>query len=315
MKTIYWLGLIIVVLVTIFLAPNTYYLYILGTIAITTLVGVGLNILTGLSGQVSIGHAGFFAIGAYTGSLLMTKLQGNFWLATVIAVIVAAGTGIALAAPALRVKGPYLAMVTVAFGIIIERVLIEWVDLTGGFGGILNIPKPRLLNLQPALRDAVLLAWIAAILALMSFAALKSNAWGRAWQAVRDDEIAATAIGLNVLRIRLMAFAISAAFTALGGVFFASIVGFISPDSFTFHRSILFLLVVILGGLGTVAGSVVGAIALVVLPELLNDFAEYQLLVFGILLLITLWLTPEGLMSFFLRRLVLLSLFFPQKSL
>lgn len=302
MRYFYWFGLIAVVLAAIFFAPNTYYLYTIGTIAITTLVGVGLNVLTGLSGQVSIGHAGFFAIGAYTASLTMTELQWNFWLAAGIAVVTATGVGIAVAAPALQVTGPYLATITVAFGIIIERILIEWVDLTGGFGGIFNIPKPTLLNLQPALRDVVLLAWIAAILALMAFAALKGHAWGRAWQAVRDDEIAAGAIGLNVLKIRLMAFAVSAAFTGLGGVFFASIVGFISPDSFTFHRSILFLLVVILGGLGTIAGSLVGAIALVLLPELLHDFAEYQLLVFGILLLLTLWLTPEGIVSFFVRR-------------
>ncbi|MGL5940968.1 MAG: ATP-binding cassette domain-containing protein [Waterburya sp.] len=303
MRYLYWLGLIIVVFLTILIAPNTYYLYIIGTIAITTLVGVGLNILTGLSGQVSIGHAGFFAIGAYAGSLLMTKLHWNFWLATLIALIMAAIAGIILAAPALRVQGPYLAMVTIAFGIIIDRVLVEWVDLTGGFGGIFNIPKPRLLGLQPALKDVVFIAWIAAILALMAFAALKNHPWGRAWQAVRDDEIASTAVGLNVLSTRLIAFAVSAAFTGLGGVFFASIVGFISPDSFTFQRSILFLLVVILGGLGTVAGSVVGAIALVILPELINDFAEYQLLVFGILLLLTLWLTPEGVVSFLLKRL------------
>ena len=288
----------------VFLAPNTYYLYILGTIAITTLVGVGLNVLTGLSGQVSIGHAAFFAIGAYTSSLLMTKLQWSFWPAMVVAVILVSITGIILAAPALRVTGPYLAMVTVAFGIIIERISIEWVGLTGGFGGVVSIPKPKLLDLQPALRDVVLLAWIAAILALISFAMIKNNHWGRAWQAVRDDEIAATAVGLDILKIRIVAFAVSAAFTGLGGVFFASVVGFISPSSFTFHRSILFLLVAIIGGLGTVAGSVVGAIALTLLPELLSNFAEYQLLVFGILLLLTLWLTPEGIVSFFNKGLL-----------
>jgi branched-chain amino acid transport system ATP-binding protein len=297
-----WLGLIILVLLAIFLAQNTYYLHVLGTIAVTVLVGVGLNILTGLSGQVSLGHAAFFAIGAYTSSLLMTKLQWNFWLATVMAVVISAVTGLVLAAPALRVSGPYLAMVTVAFGIIVEQILVEWVDLTGGFGGIFNIPQPTLFNLQPAMRNVVLLAWIAAILALISFAALKNHNWGRAWQAARDDQIAATALGLDILSIRLIAFAISAAFTGLGGVFFASIIGFISPGSFTFQRSILFLLVVILGGLGTVAGSVVGAIALVILPELINNFAEYQLLVFGILLLVTLWLTPEGVASFFVKR-------------
>ena len=301
MRYLYWLGAIAIIS-AILLASNTYYLYVLGTVAVYTLVGVGLNILTGLSGQVSIGHAGFFAIGAYTGSLLMTKLQWNFWLAAIVATLMAAGTGIVLAAPALRVTGPYLAMVTVAFGIIIERILIEWVSLTGGFGGIFNIPKPSLLGLQPALRDVVLLAWLSAIAALVCFATVKERAWGRAWQAVRDDEIAATTVGLNSQRIRLMAFAVSAAFTGLGGVYFASIVGFISPGSFTFHRSILFLLAVILGGLGTVAGSLVGAIVLVVLPELLGNFAEYQLLFFGILLLLTLWLTPEGVVSFVIKR-------------
>jgi branched-chain amino acid transport system ATP-binding protein len=303
--THFWpsLGVIILVFLAIFLAQNTYYLHILGAIATTVLVGVGLNILTGLSGQVSIGHAGFFAIGAYTSSLLMTKLQWDFWLATVMAVVISAVMGLVLAAPALRVSGPYLAMVTVAFGIIIEQILIEWVDLTGGFGGIFNIPQPRLFHFPPTMRNVVLLAWIAAILALISFAALKNHHWGRAWQAVRDDEIAATAVGLDVLRVRLIAFVISAAFTGLGGVFWASIVGFISPGSFTLQRSILFLLVVILGGLGTAAGSVVGAITLVILPELVNNFAEYQLLVFGILLLLTLWLTPEGVISFFIKRL------------
>jgi ABC-type branched-subunit amino acid transport system ATPase component/ABC-type branched-subunit amino acid transport system permease subunit len=302
MFTLRWFGFFIVALIAIALAPNTYYLYLLGMIAITTLVGVGLNILVGLSGQVSIGHAGFFAIGAYTGSLLMTKLHWNFWLAMVIATIAATGTGLALAAPAFRVKGPQLAMVTIAFGIIVERILVEWVSLTGGFGGIFNIPEPTVLGLQPALREVVLLAWVGTILAVLSLMSLKKSAWGRAFQAVRDDEIAATATGLDILKVRLMAFAVSAAFTGVAGVFFAAIVGFISPDSFTFHRSILFLLVVILGGLGTVAGAVIGAIMLVILPEMLNNFAEYQLLVFGILLLLTLWFTPEGIVSFFLHR-------------
>ena len=283
------------------LAPNTYYLFMLGLVAITTLVGVGLNILVGLSGQVSIGHAGFFAIGAYTGSLLMAQSGWNFWLALVVAIVTTAGTGAALAAPALRVTGPYLAMVTIAFGIIVERVLIEWVGLTGGFGGITNIPKPSLFGLQPALRDVVLIAIAITALAIVAFALLKQHPWGRAFQAVRDDDIAATSLGLNTLYVRVVAFAVSAAFTGLGGVFFSAIVGFVSPDSFTFHRSILFLLVVILGGLGTAEGALVGAIALVILPEFFQDFADYQLLFFGILLLTTLWLAPNGVMSLYER--------------
>ncbi|MEB3212877.1 MAG: ATP-binding cassette domain-containing protein [Leptolyngbyaceae bacterium] len=279
------------------MAPNTYYLLILGMVAITTLVGVGLNILVGLSGQVSIGHAGFFAIGAYTGSLLMTKADWNFWAALVMALIATAGTGAALAAPALRVTGPYLAMVTIAFGIIVERVLIEWVGLTGGFGGISSIPKPALFGLEPALRDVVMISMLAAFLAMLSFALLKQHPWGRAFQAVRDDEVAASALGLNTLFIRIMAFTLSAGFTGIAGVFFSSTIGFVSPDSFTFHRSILFLLIVILGGLGTAEGALIGAIALGILPEFFQDFAQYQLLFFGLLLLGVLWLAPNGVTS------------------
>lgn len=281
------------------MAPNTYYLFILGMIGVTTLVSVGLNILAGLSGQISVGHAGFFAIGAYTGSLLMLKAQWHFGLALGMAALVTAGTGIALAAPALRVSGPYLAMVTIAFGIIVERILIEWVGLTGGFGGLTGIPKPGLLGIQADLRGTVLLSIALAFLAVLSFAALKRHSWGRAFQAVRDDEIAAAAMGLNSLYVRVMAFGVSAALTGIAGVFFAAIVNFVSPDSFTFQRSILFLLAVILGGLGLAEGAFVGAIFLVILPEFLHDFVDYQLIVFGALLLLTLRLAPEGVVSLF----------------
>ncbi len=282
-------------------APNTYYLFVLGMVAVTTIVSVGLNILAGLSGQISIGHAGFFAIGAYVGSLLLLKAQWQFGLALAMAAIASAGTGLALAGPALQVSGPYLAMVTIAFGIIVERVLIEWVSLTGGFGGLSGIPKPAFLGLQPALRESVLLAIVLAFLSVVSFALLKRHAWGKAFQAVRDDAIAAAAVGLNPLYVKVVAFALSAALTGIAGVFFAVIVGFVSPDSFTFHRSILFLLAVILGGLGTAEGAFIGALILVILPEFLHDFADYQLLVFGSLLLLTLRLAPDGVMSLFHR--------------
>lgn len=296
-RLVFGLGLLAIAIIATLLAPNTYYLFLLGMIAITTIVGVGLNILVGLSGQISIGHAGFFAIGAYAGVIAMTGAGWNFWFALGAGAISAAVTGAALAAPALRVTGPYLAMITIAFGIIVERVLIEWVGLTGGFGGISNIPKPTLFGLQPAMRDVVLVVILIAFGSLLFFAGLKQHVWGKAFQAVRDDEIAATAVGLNTLVVRVVAFALSAGFTGLAGVFFAAAVGFISPDSFTFHRSILFLLVAIVGGLGSVEGALIGAVVLVLLPEFLHDFAEYQLLVFGGLLLLTLWLAPNGVMS------------------
>ena len=296
MKLRGWIGIgvLLVAISATLLAPNTYYLYTLGMIAITTMVAVGLNILVGLSGQISIGHAGFFAIGAYAASLLMLKVDWSFPAAAGVGILATAGMGAALGAPALRVTGPYLAMVTIAFGIIVERVLIEWVGLTGGFGGLSNIPKPVLFGLQPALKDVVLIAVVLAFVAILSFDQLKQHPWGKAFQAVRDNETAAISLGLNPLTVRVMAFTVSAAFTGLGGAFFASTIGFVSPDSFTRHRSILFLLVVILGGIGTAEGAFVGAIVLVLLPELIKDFADYQLLVFGLLLLLTLWLAPEG---------------------
>ena len=291
------LGLLVAAIAATLLVPNTYYLYTIGMMAITTMVAVGLNILVGLSGQVSIGHAGFFAIGAYVASLLMLNLNWSFPLAAGAGAVATIGMGAALAAPALRVTGPYLAMVTIAFGIIVERVLIEWVGLTGGFGGIGSIPKPVLFGLQPALKDVVLIAVVVAFVCLWSFAQLMQHPWGKTFQAVRDDETAALSLGLNPLMVKVMAFAVSAAFTGLAGAFFASTLGFISPDSFTFHRSILFLLAIILGGIGTVEGALVGAVVLVLLPELIKDFATYQLLVFGVLLLLTLWLAPGGLTS------------------
>ncbi|NJN01553.1 MAG: ATP-binding cassette domain-containing protein [Leptolyngbyaceae cyanobacterium RM1_1_2] len=289
-------GLMVGAIAAASLAPNTYYLFNLGLIAVTTLVGVGLNILVGLSGQVSIGHAGFLAIGAYVSSLLMLKADWNFWPALGLATLAASLAGAALAAPTQRVKGPYLAMVTIAFGIIVEQVLIEWVPLTGGFGGLSGIPQPA-----PTLRGTVIIVSVLAILAVVGFGYLKRCAWGQAFLAVRDDAIAAAALGLHPAKIRVVAFGLSAGLTGLAGGFFAAVIGFVSPDSFTFQRSILFLLVVILGGLGAAEGPLVGAIVLVLLPELLNDFAEYQLLFFGTLLLLTLWLVPNGVMSFLTR--------------
>ncbi|NEQ32786.1 MAG: ATP-binding cassette domain-containing protein, partial [Leptolyngbya sp. SIO4C5] len=295
------LGLLIAAIAAVSLAPNTYYLFNLGMIAVMALVGVGLNILVGLSGQISIGHAGFLAIGAYTSSLLMLRADWNFWPALGAATLAAAIAGTLLSAPTQRVKGPYLAMITIAFGIIVEQVLIEWVPLTGGFGGLSGIPKPGLPGLAPTLRSTVMIAAVVAILAIAGFRCLKSHPWGQAFQAVRDDEVAAAALGLDPVKIRVVAFALSAALTGLAGGFFGPVVGFVSPDSFTFHRSILFLLAVILGGLGAAEGPLIGAVVLVLLPELLSDFAEYQLLFFGALLLLTLWLVPSGIMSFLQR--------------
>jgi ABC-type branched-subunit amino acid transport system permease subunit len=240
---------------------NTYYLYLACSALLLTIVTAGLNVLAGLTGQISLGHAGFYALGAYGAALGATRLGWTSWLAASAGVIVAAGVGAVVAAAALRVSGPYLAMVTIAFGIIVESVLVEWVSVTGGPGGIFNIPK------LPLGRYYWVIAASAAV-ALWLAANLRRSAWGRAFLAVKGSEVAAESLGLSAYYVRIVAFTVSAAFTGAAGALFSGLNGYISPDSFTLQTSILFLLALLFGGMGSVAGPVVGSLALTVLPEL-----------------------------------------------
>ncbi|MEW6643968.1 MAG: branched-chain amino acid ABC transporter ATP-binding protein/permease [Pseudomonadota bacterium] len=276
---------------------------VLSLVALTTIVGVGLNILLGLGGQISLGHVGFYAIGAYAVAVL--TLHGvNFWLALIAATLLAGALGGLLALPALRVKGPYLAMVTIAFAFIVQHGIIEWKDLTGGQNGLMGLPSPSLGGVMLGERGIALLAVVLAGAALAVFARIAGGSWGKAMVAVRDSEVAARSLGLNPVIIRTVAFALSAAFTGLAGGLFAPLMMFIAPDSFPFSQSILFLLAVMVGGAGWVFGPLVGAIVTVMLPELLSSLAEYRLLMFGALLLAVLWLAPEGLIGSLARLVV-----------
>jgi ABC-type branched-subunit amino acid transport system ATPase component/ABC-type branched-subunit amino acid transport system permease subunit len=284
---------------------NSYYVFILGTVALTAIVGIGLNVLLGLTGQVSFGHVGFYAIGAYAVAILTTH-KVSFWLALPAAALLAGGVGALLALPALRVRGPYLAMVTIAFGFIVEHTAVEWRDLTGGQNGIMGIPSPAAFGLGFGERGVALVAIAFAAVLVYAFWRLSAGPWGKAMRAVRDSETAAESIGLNPVTIKTMAFALSAACAGLAGGLFAPLSGFVTPSTFNFLQSILFVLVVIVGGAGTVAGPVVGAALVVLLPELLAALAEYRLLFFGALLLLVLWIAPEGIagaaMRFLARR-------------
>ena len=274
-------------------ATSGYAHLVLSLVALTTIVGVGLNILLGLGGQISLGHVGFYAIGAYAVAIL--TLHGvNFWLALAAATLLAGALGGLLALPALRVKGPYLAMVTIAFAFIVQHVIIEWKDLTGGQNGLMGLPPPSLGGVVLGEREMALLSVVLAGAALAIFARIAGGNWGKAMVAVRDSEVAARSLGLNPVVVKTMAFALSAAFTGLAGGVFAPLMMFIAPDSFPFSQSILFLLAVMVGGAGWVFGPLVGAIVTVMLPELLSGLAEYRLLMFGALLLAVLWLAPEG---------------------
>jgi branched-chain amino acid transport system ATP-binding protein len=273
---------------------NTYYLFVAMLIGITIVVTIGLNVLAGSSGQVSLGQAGFYALGAYAGAILTTRLGLGFWAALPVAAVVGAVVGVVLGLASLRVSGPYLAMVTIAFGIIVEHGLIEWSALTQGFGGIADIPKPRLGPFTLGLGGYYYVV-LGAVLASLALARnLARSAWGRALVAVRESDVAAESLGLHAYWVRTVAFTLGAAFASAGGCLYAFLAGFVSPDSFTMQASILFLLIVLFGGLGHVLGPVVGATVLIVLPEVLHRFSDYRLVIYGVLLLGSIYFLPNG---------------------
>jgi ABC-type branched-subunit amino acid transport system ATPase component/ABC-type branched-subunit amino acid transport system permease subunit len=289
-----WTALALVAAAVPLLTANTYYLYLAMSTAILVVIACGVNVLAGLSGQISLGHAGFYAIGAYAGALGAVRWGLSLWTALPLSVVVTAAVGAVLALAALRLSGPYLAMVTIAFGIIVEGALVEWVALTGGPGGMFNIPKPALFGATLPLARYYWVVVLAAAVALWATRNLMRSAWGRAFIAVKDSELAAESLGVSVYAVRTTAFTISAAFAGAGGCLFAFLNGYLSPDSFTLQTSILFLLVVLFGGLGALAGPVVGAVALVALPEILRGLLEYRLILYGSLLLLSVYFLPRG---------------------
>ena len=280
---------------------NSYYVFVMATMALTAVAGIGLNVLLGLGGQVSFGHVGFYALGAYAVAILTVTAKWSFWAALPVAALVAGITGAVLALPALRVKGPYLAMVTIAFGFIVEHAAVEWRGLTGGQNGIMGIPQPTAFGLALGERGVAVASIALAALATYGFWRLTRSRWGSAMRAVKDSEVAAESIGLDPVMIKTAAFTISAVCAGIAGAFFAPLSGFVTPSTFTFSQSILFVLVVMVGGAGSVAGPLVGAAIVVLLPEALAGLAEYRLLFFGALLLVVLWVAPEGVVGAALR--------------
>jgi branched-chain amino acid transport system ATP-binding protein len=279
------------------LAPG-YYAYLLGTLATTALAGVGLNVLLGLAGEVSLGQGGFMALGAYGVGILTSKAGLNFWEALPLAVLLVAAISAALSIPALRVTGPYLAMVTIAFGFIVESVSIEWRDLTGGSSGLSGIPAPF------ATGGTALLACVLCAAALLAFHYFARSPLGFAMQAIAAAPAAARGVGISAVPVRTAAFVLAAVAAGLGGGLQAALTGFIAPSSFPFSQSILFLLVVVVGGAGRTLGPLIGSAVVVFLPELLAGLAEYRLLVFGAGLLIVLWAAPGGIAGALARLLM-----------
>ena len=271
-------------------------------IGLYVMMGLGLNIVVGYAGLLDLGYVAFYALGAYTmGILTSTGPLGqgnlNFWLALPVAAIVGVLWGLLLGFPVLRMRGDYLAIVTLGFGEII-RILAtsDWLSsFEGGPQGILHIPNPVFFGFQMNQPQTMYYLVIAgSLLAAFVTIRLRDSRLGRQWMAMREDEDVAEAMGINLVQTKLLAFAIGAAFSALAGAIFAARLGNIFPHSFSLIVSINALALIIVGGLGSIPGVIVGSLILVGLPELLREFTEYRFLMYGILLIVMMLFRPEG---------------------
>jgi len=304
-----------------FLPFSSRYLIDLGTtVLIYVMLGWGLNVVVGLAGLLDLGYVAFYAVGAYTFGLLARDLDFTFWEALPFSGLVAASFGILLGFPVLRLRGDYLAIVTLGFGEIIRIVLLNWAPVTGGPNGIGGIPRPSFFGL-PFTRTApegvttfhqffglefspdhrvIFLYFVILGMALITnlfTLRIRRLPLGRAWEALREDEVACRALGINPTNVKLSAFAIGAMFGGLAGCFFATRQGFISPESFTFIESATILAIVVLGGMGSQLGVVLAAILLVSLPEFGRAFAEFRMLIFGAAMVAVMVWRPRGLIS------------------
>lgn len=274
-----------------------YPVFLLSLFCIFTMVTVGLNVLVGLTGQISLGHVGFFAIGAYTAALLLTKLGISYWVGLPLAGLGAAAVGFVLGLPALKVRGHYLALVTLAFGEIVQEVVIQWKDVTNGIDGV-HVPPPALLGVTLA-KGRGLYYLIVGVTALLVWGArnLTASATGRAFKAVQSAELAAQAMGVSLAGHKLLAFVISAFYAGVAGALYGPLLGFISGEFFGLFQSILYLMMIVIGGLGSVTGAVIGAAVFTILPEFLRRFQDFQELVYGVLLLGFIVFMPRGLVG------------------
>lgn len=281
------------------LFSSSYLIDVLTGALLYAMLATALNITVGLTGVLVLGFIGFYAVGAYTTGLLTAKFAlTGFWIAMPLSGIAAMVCGILLGIPALRLKGDYLAVVTLGFGEIVRIFLTNMNTFTGGPNGILGIRRPSffLLNTDDPFSFYYFALGFLVLIALI-VSRLVHSRYGRAWIAIRENEMAASALGINVFQKHLLSFSLSAFFGGIAGSLFAVKQGFISPDSFTFYESVLVLCMVVLGGIGNVAGSITGAFLLIVLPEFLREFAFYRMLAFGAVMIAFMVFRPHGLLG------------------
>jgi branched-chain amino acid transport system permease protein len=292
------IGLILLaVLLPLLFQNNLYIINIIVLCGIYIIVAVGLNLLTGFTGQISMGHAAFYGLGAYTSALLAVNYGLPFWGGIVIAAIVTFVFGIVMGLPSVKLSDAYLALVTIGFSIIVRLVLVNWVPVTRGPSGVTGIPAPMIGNFVFQGVSYYYLVLAFCLLAILVSVRLINSRVGRAFIAIRENIVAAESMGINTYKYKLIAFAISAMFAGVAGVLYAHSISYISPDSFTFDQSVTFLTMIMIGGLGSISGGVVGALLLGILPEYLRSFGDYQMAIYGLMIILVLIFMPQGIVG------------------
>ena len=277
---------------------SMYQTNIMTTALMYVVLGLGLNIVVGFGGLLHLGYAAFYAVGAYTYGLLYYHFGFSFWLCLPIGAFLSALFGFLLGFPILRLRGDYLAIVTLAFGEIVKLVLENWNDFSFGPSGIANIPRPELfgqkLKLAQVTNFTYFIAIALTILTIIIVRRMESSKIGRAWEAMREDEIASQAMGIDITKAKLAAFSMGAIWAGIMGVLFAAKTTFINPASFTTWESIVILCVVVIGGMGSIPGVIAGALIFILVPEYLRAFSEYRMLIFGVALVLMMIFRPGG---------------------
>ena len=288
------------VLIIPLLLRGNYLLNVFVFIGINTMLAVALNLLLGFAGQISLGHAAFFGLGAYISGILTTRYAIDPWMAMVAAALCVGVIAFVIGFPILKLKGHYLAMATLGFGIIVYIIFNETVDWTGGPSGMSGIPT---LSLGPVIFDSDMtnyyLIWIFTLLTMLLSINLANSRIGRALRAIHDSEVAARVMGVNARLLKVQIFTVSALISALAGSLYAHTMTFIAPASFGFNFSVELVTMVIIGGLGSIYGSFLGAAILTLLPEFLRVFHDFDIVIYGLLLIVMTMFMPGGLIGGF----------------
>jgi len=296
-----FIGVLLLVTLIFPQCVSSYQTNVMTTALMYVVLGLGLNIVVGLAGLLDLGFVAFYAVGAYSYALLNFHFGLGFWVVLPMGGLLAAIFGILLGFPVLRLRGDYLAIVTLGFGEIIRLILENWGEFSKGPSGISNIPRPSLLEIDLSLGQAInytyYLMIIFVIITIFVVNRLQDSRLGRAWIALREDEIACQAMGIDKRKTKLVAFSLGAFWAGAVGVIFAAKTTFINPASFTFLESAIILSIVVLGGMGSIIGVILGAFILILMPEYLRALSEYRMLAFGAILVCMMIFRPQGMIA------------------